>query len=30
MQPTLKDGTKLSDAMQGCLGLLVTGDVPSD
>ena len=29
MQPTLKDGTKLSDAMQGCLGLLVTGDVPA-
>ena len=29
MQPTLKDGTKLSDAMQGCLGLLVKRDVPS-
>ena len=29
MQPTLKDGTKLSDAMQGCLGLLVKGNVPS-
>jgi len=29
MQPTLRDGTKLSDAMRGCLGLLVKRDLPS-